>query len=477
MPTSFSSRQNWGARLSKKLTVLAVERFTCPTGKAQTFLWDGGVTGLGVKASAGGAKRYIVESRLHGKTIRLTIGDVTAWPLDGPADETHTARAEARRLIALIDQGIDPREVAQEAKAKAEAVKAAKVRAAVTVGEAWQVYIESRPKWGERHRADHIKVAKAGGIITAGRKQPSTAGALGALMPLKLSALTDERIKDWLEVETASRPTQAALAYRLLRAFVNWCDGKAAYRGLAKPEACALKVVKDLMPKGNAKTDCLQREQLPAWMTAVRQIPNPIISSYLQILLLTGARRNELASLRWENVDLRWRAMTIHDKVSGTRTIPITPYVASLLVRLKVINETPPAPTRILNGKVIANDLGSWKPSSWVFASPTAASGYLQAPTRQHQRACELAGIHSLTLHGLRRSFGTLGDWTDCPAGVTAQIMGHKPSATAEKHYRVRPVDMLREWHTKIEQWFLAEAGVDFTATNMGQLVPLRVAT
>jgi hypothetical protein len=38
--------------------------------------------------------------------------------------------------------------------------------------------------------------------------------------------------------------------------------------------------------------------------------------------------------------------------------------------------------------------------------------------------------------------------------------MGHKPSATAEKHYRVRPLDLLRMWHTKIEAWILEQAGV-----------------
>ena len=38
--------------------------------------------------------------------------------------------------------------------------------------------------------------------------------------------------------------------------------------------------------------------------------------------------------------------------------------------------------------------------------------------------------------------------------------MGHKPSATAEKHYRVRPLDLLRMWHTKIECWILEQAGV-----------------
>jgi hypothetical protein len=40
--------------------------------------------------------------------------------------------------------------------------------------------------------------------------------------------------------------------------------------------------------------------------------------------------------------------------------------------------------------------------------------------------------------------------------------MGHKPSATAEKHYRVRPIDMLRMWHSKIESWFLQQAGIEF---------------
>jgi intergrase/recombinase len=44
--------------------------------------------------------------------------------------------------------------------------------------------------------------------------------------------------------------------------------------------------------------------------------------------------------------------------------------------------------------------------------------------------------------------------------GVVAQIQGHKPSATAEKHYRQRPLDLLRLWHTKIEGWILEQAGI-----------------
>jgi integrase len=71
-----------------------------------------------------------------------------------------------------------------------------------------------------------------------------------------------------------------------------------------------------------------------------------------------------------------------------------------------------------------------------------------------HNKALTAAGLPALSIHGLRRSFGTLAEWVECPAGVSAQIMGHKPSATAEKHYRVRPLDLLRMWHTKIEAGF-----------------------
>ena len=73
-----------------------------------------------------------------------------------------------------------------------------------------------------------------------------------------------------------------------------------------------------------------------------------------------------------------------------------------------------------------------------------------------------MAGLEGLTLHGLRRSFKSLTEWLEIPAGVVAQIMGHKPSATAEKHYTVRPLDLLRVHHEKIEAWILRQAGVPF---------------
>jgi integrase len=72
---------------------------------------------------------------------------------------------------------------------------------------------------------------------------------------------------------------------------------------------------------------------------------------------------------------------------------------------------------------------------------PSSASGRLVEPGIAHRQACAVAGLQGLTLHGLRRSFASLTEWLEIPAGVTAQIQGHRPSATAEKHYKRRDAE------------------------------------
>lgn len=223
---------------------------------------------------------------------------------------------------------------------------------------------------------------------------------------------------------------------------MNWCDSQDEYAGLIPPGACKAKQVKDELPKGGTKEgDCLQREQLPRWFAAVRGLNNPCASAYLQGLLLTGARRRELAGLQWSDVDFEWNSITIRDKVEGERTIPLTPYVKHLLQNLPRRNE-------------------------WVFSSPSSENGQLVEPTAPHRRALLAADLPHVTLHGLRRSFNTLSEWTEAPTGVVAQIMGHKPSAISERHYKRRPLDLLRMWHIKIEAWFLEQAAIDFDLAN-----------
>ena len=423
------------------LTAGAIERLTCPAGKQQAFMRDSEAPGLRVRVTAAGAKSFVYEAKLDRQTIRRTIGDVKLWRIE-------QARTEARRLAVVLDNGQDPREIERQQQAdKATAKAAAAVQAAI-VGGVWAVYLEARrPHWGARHCADHVKLVQVGGEVskrgTRGRGV-TVAGPLHPLMGLALRDLTAPVIEAWAAREAQTRPTSARLAWRCLKAFLSWCAEQPEYApAMPSVNPAKTKKAREALGKAGVKQDALLKEQLPAWFAAVQQIQNPIAAAYLQVLVLTGARPGEVLGLRWEDVNTKWKGLTIRDKVEGERVIPLTPYVSHLLHSL---------PRR----------------SDWVF--PSTARGKdtegqtLSIPRAPHTAACAVAGIEGLTLHGLRRSFKSLTEWLEIPAGVVAQIMGHKPSATAEKHYTVRPLDLLRVHHERIEAWILEQAGIVFDA-------------
>jgi integrase len=420
-----------------ELTVGRIERVACPEGKPQVFLRDTKAPGLRVRVTRSGAKAFIFEAKLHRETIRQTIGDVRTWTIEN-------ARAEANRLRVLVDSGTDPREVRREQQAAATARRTAEKAQAITVRDAWNVYVEERRHlWSEKHYNDHVQKVKAGGVpIKRGSRGRGVTvdGPLVPLMHLKLAELTAGVIQTWAAQEAKRRPASARLAWRLLKAFLTWCSEQDTYAPLVPAQNPAqTRRAREALGKARAKTDVLQREQLPHWFRSVRTACSAATAAYLQGLVLTGARPGELLRLRWADVNTRWRSLVIRDKVEGDRVIPLTPYLELLITGLPRVNE-------------------------WVFASPLAAADprfkFMSNPHDAHSRACRLAEIEGLTLHGLRRSFKTLSEWLELPAGVVAQIMGHKPSATAEKHYTVRPLDMLRMYHERIEAWMLREAGL-----------------
>lgn len=425
-----------------ELTSGVIARLTCPPGKAQAFLRDAAGNGLRVRVTPSGKKTFVFEQSLKNQTIRRTIGDVSAWSIT-------RAQTEAKRLSVLLDDGTDPRELDRkqaearaaeraEAGARAAAQEAQQAAATLTAREAWTAYLTERtPHWGARHLEDH-RIKGAPGGETGKRGKPLQPGILAPLLALPLSNLNTATIDAWAAREAKTRPTVARLAWRLLKAFLGWCAEQPAYTGIVPDKNPAKsKKARENLGKPGIKSDSLQREQLPAWFEAVRGIHNPVVAAYLQTVLLTGARPGEVLAMQWADLNTQWKGLTIRDKVEGERVIPLTPYVAHLLTALPRRNE-------------------------WVFSGMRSA--VVAAPNELHATACKVAGLHGLTLHGLRRSFKSLTEWLEVPAGVVAQLMGHKPSATAERHYTVRPLDLLRVHHERIEAWVLEQAEVQFDA-------------
>ena len=452
-----------------ELTSGAIERLTCPTEtKAQAFLRDSVAPGLRVRVTNTGSKSFVFESKLNRQTIRRTIGDVRSWTIEA-------ARKEARRLAVVLDSGADPRELerqqaAQKAAAKAEA-EAQATAEALTFGQAWMAYVEDRkPYWGEWQYQDQLTLGDAGGVKPK-RGKPNTLTRprpLHPFMSMRLVDVTADVVEEWAANEAKTRRSVSRRAHSCLKTFFTWCMEQKQYRHFVTVNPAKTRKSKEVFGAPAVRTDALQREQLATWFAHVRQLPNPVISAYLQCLLLTGARREEMAALKWADVNFQWSGMDLKDKIEGRRAVPLTPYVRSLIEGLPRRNEWVFSSVKVLaqDGKNAARRernstrKGQDAPQGVINRS---ASGRIEDPSDAHRCVCAAAGL-VLTLHGLRRSFKSLSEWLELPVGVVAQIMGHKPSATAEKHYTVRPLDLLRLHHEKFEAWILEQAGIAFDA-------------
>jgi integrase len=261
---------------------------------------------------------------------------------------------------------------------------------------------------------------------------------------LALSDVTEDALQIWFEREALASKHQAARALMMFRGFLRWAASKPEYRKLVNRAAGSAPAILDSLPstKANKRTDCLEAAQLEGWFAGVEMLGNRTIATYLKALVLTGARREEMAGLRWDDVDFRWNRLTLADKVNATRIIPLSPYLAQMLVTLP----------RVANLDGIVNP--------YVFAAKSA-SGHIVEPRSNLAKVNKHAGVVKLTIHGLRRSFSLLGEAAGAPAGAIAQFMGHSPDSIAEG-YRPRSIDALRPYLALIEAHILKEAGIVF---------------
>lgn len=421
-----------------------VSGFQCPTGKAQAFIWDSTSSGLGLRATPAGKPAYVFQGEFQEKSIRITIGSPGAWSIP-------QAQEKARELQRQIDGGHDPRDLKRGVVAAAAQKKTAAAAQAVTVGDLWPRYlVEGKPKrkaaFKPRYLADLDAMAAPGGDKKKRGQGNTRQGPLYPLMSLTLSQVNEDSLKSWYDREAKAGAHQAARALMMFRGFMRWCSAQPEYRALIDRDAGKAAAIVEGLPSNTRRTDALEAAQVPGWWAGVDQLINRTASVYLRALLLTGARREEMAGLKWSDINFQWPRLTIADKVDATRVIPLTPYLAQQLATLPRVNE-------------------------FVFAS-TGKAGRIADARASHAKALKSASIEGLTIHGLRRSFSLLGESAGAPAGAIAQVMGHKPSATAEG-YRPRSVDALRPYLAQIEAHILNQAGVTFDAEH--KLSALRV--
>jgi integrase len=399
------------------LTKSYIERIAPGTPGKQQFDWDDSIKGFGIRVTPG-SKTFILDRKLNGKTIRLSIGRFPDWSVQD-------ARERARELIVMMDKGIDPRQELRRRKDEG-----------VTLQTVFDLFLQERPL-KDRTKIDYNRYLNY---------------HLSAWKDLPISRISGEMVMKRYKDIAASKsgPAQASSVMRFLRSVLNFAQ--ATYGTAVFPEnPVATLTAKRAWLRDSAKTDHLRLHEIQPFVKALRIYSNVTIGALVEFILLTGARRGEAAGLKWKDVDTRGRTLTFRDtKNHSDRVIPITPRVEEIL-----------------------EAMNKWRMGEYVFASMNKNDkpSHVVDP-RKAMVFANKAAASQVTVHGIRRTFATMLESLDCPAYPLKALLGHSMRGdVTTAHYTQIGVERLRPWTEKYELAILklvgdAESGKVVTLCN-----------
>ena len=362
-------------------TKRSLEILSIPINGKRSYYYDEKVRGLGVAVTDKGTITFIVYRKVDGRPERITLGRY-------PDLSIENARGLASETNAQISQGKNPNQ------------EKSKLRAEITLQELFDKYLEQHAKkhkkswisdqsqyqlylasWSKRkissiHKSDieslHTKIGNNNGIYTANRA-------------LSLLGIMFSKAISW-----------------------GW-NGINPVIGIKKF-------------KEKSRERFLQGDELPRFFKSLEEEQNRCLADFFMLSLLTGARRSNVLSMRWQDIDLEGAIWTILETKNGTsQMVPLgTEAIAILSERFQT------------------------KGSLWVFPSGTSQSGHLEEPKSAWKRILKRADLTDLRLHDLRRTMGSYQAATGANSFIIGKSLNHK-TAQATAIYARLNIDPVRE--------------------------------
>ena len=268
-----------------KLTASSVAALTLPEGKADHVAWDDSLPGFGVRLRGQG-KYYIVQYRVGRQQRRESLGDVRKTTLD-------QARANARRLFARVELGVD---VGAERRAKREAASAV----VLTLGDVAGRYLDAKR---DVLRSSTYKSTERNLNVHFG---PLNGRPIAEIKRQEIAARLQEIVKQFGR-------TAAARARSTLSTTFVW----ALREGLLETGQNPVMLVNDpLKGVDNSRDRVLTDAELVRVWNACAEDD---FGKAVRLLVLTGCRRDEIGSLRWSEIDLDAGTLTIPAERSKNR--------------------------------------------------------------------------------------------------------------------------------------------------------------
>jgi integrase len=362
--------------MAGKLTETRIARAKVPPGKAQAFLWDAAVPGFGLRILAGGSKTFWFMYRpAGGRSVSSRMVRIGRWH----TGSLNGARRRAKDLAGAVARGDDPAAEKQEERRRVNST----LRTLLAEGGDYERHLARR----------HIVNRKT--IMRTLRR------GLGRLMGKDVAAITRaDFVTAIVAIEDQGKPGAAADLRKCARTFCEWC----VHRGFAPANVLAgLRQSKTtraerLASEARKPRALADHEIIAVWNAADGR---GAFGNIIRLLLLTGARRSEIAKLSRDRIlSDRLVLPPTHTKMGEKHELPLTKLMRAVIAA---------QPATV---------------STLVFASEKtgrAFNGWGKSVTAL-QRA---AGV-TFTPHDLRRTCRTLMSQLGVEHDIAELAIGHK---------------------------------------------------
>ena len=350
-----------------------------PVGDRETVFWDGELSGFGVRVYPSGSRVYLVQTRAGGKSSRVTIGRhglVTA----------EQARRKAAEVIASIKAGKEP-ERNGSLSPSATGPTLAEV--------------------AERYMREHVAV----------RCKPTTARVyrdvlerllLPEFASLPLGAIGRDQVAA-LHYRLHKTPNMANRVMDMLARLFYMAEAW----GVAPEGGNPCRFVKKYRSRSCERF--LSEEEFRRLGKVLSEVESEGKVSRsgvagLRLLMLTGCRRNEILTLRWEDVDLDAGELRLQDAKTGARQVALSPAAR------KVLSAMP--------GKL---------DNPWVIAGPEPGRhlSNLNSPWLVVRKR---AGLGDVRIHDLRHSFASRALALGESLTMIGKLLGHRQVQTTARY-------------------------------------------
>ncbi|MFN8343974.1 MAG: tyrosine-type recombinase/integrase [Spirosomataceae bacterium] len=355
--------------------------FNLPLQSKRYHVSDTKLPGLRLAVYPSGVKTFLLCRKINRVTERIKIGRFPDLTIE-------QARKEAQRLNSLIILGSNPHKQRIEE------------RKAVTFKEVYDYYYQ-------HHAVKFTKRPEENKKMMEGRVFPTFGH-------LKAHLITTEQIRNF---HTTTGTTQAKSTANRLIAIVS-----AAYNfGIRENYIQCANPCSKLKKYPTVSRDrFLSQDELTAFQTALEK-ENELVRDFFNLLLHTGARKSNVLSMQWADIDLplrRWRIPETHTKNKEVNIVPLSDAALKILRKRHKQNAKQDTP------------------SPFVFPG-SSSDGYLKDPKRAFERLRKRMKVSDIRMHDLRRTLGSYMAIGGASLPIIGKALNHKSQVSTAIYARL----------------------------------------